>query len=90
MKILDSTGTGQMRERIDFALDGSPDDPALLINGVRLVDSEHNGDLAYERLREVFNILNRLRDDLQSLDSWAKEMTAHLADAPRKPSRKAY
>lgn len=72
---------------IDLALDGTPGDAALIVDGVRLVDAIQPGDESYEDLRIVFNKLVRMQNELLSLRKWKADVEAHLANYPRPPTR---
>ena len=65
------------RPVIDLALDGSMDDEALIIDGVRLVPDDAGED-HYDRLSAVFHRLCKIRDELQSLRNGNIELAAKL------------
>ena len=65
------------RPVIDLALDGSPGDEALLIDGERLVPDDAGED-HYDRLSIVFHRLCKMRDELQTLRNSNIELAAKL------------
>lgn len=66
---------------IDFALDGTPGDAALIVDGVRLPAAD------YADAQRVFRKLVCMRNEIQSLRKWQAEMLGHIAEAPRPPKR---
>jgi hypothetical protein len=76
------------RPPIDLALDGSPGDEALLIDGVRLVVQPVGGEDRYKRLQRIFWMLCQLRDELRERRDWEKEVNAHIARIPVAPRRR--
>jgi hypothetical protein len=73
---------------IDIALDGSIDDEALVIDGVRLVVQPVGGEDRYKRLQRIFWQLCQIRDELQARRDWERDVDQHLQALPRAPKRK--
>lgn len=63
---------------IDLAFDGSPDDIAIIIDGVRLAPVDQSDD-SFEDLQLVFYRLCKLRDEVMARRNWEKEVMAHLS-----------
>ena len=67
------------RPVIDLALDGSMDDEAIIIDGVRLkVDNPVPGLDAITKLESIFWRLCKMRDELQTLRNGNIELAAKL------------
>jgi hypothetical protein len=65
------------RPPIDLALDGTPHNEALIIDGERLVPDDAGED-HYDRLSVVFHRLCKMRDELQTLRNSNIELIGKL------------
>lgn len=74
----------EVTQPVDLVLDGSPDDIAIIIDGIRLRPLDVS-DAGFVELQSVFHQLVALRDELVSWRGWAQDVRRHLADLPAEP-----